>query len=85
MSRSALNKLALFAGMGIPEVWCCDGERVTIRILEQHGYHESRVSQALPVLTSEILERFLADSRTTLSPEWFQAVSDWARQQSEPA
>jgi len=85
MSRSALNKLALFASMGIPEVWRCDGERVTIRILEHDGYRESDVSHALPVLTSAIVERFLADSRSMLSPEWFQTVSEWARQQSRPA
>jgi Uma2 family endonuclease len=84
MSRSALDKLALFAGMGIPEVWRCDGERVTIRILEHDGYRESGVSLALPVLTSEILERFLADSRNMLSPMWFEAVSDYARKQSGP-
>jgi hypothetical protein len=24
------------------------------------------------------LTRFLAESRTALSPDWFQAVSDWA-------
>lgn len=81
MTRSALNKLALFASMGIPEVWRCDGERVTIRVLEHRAYRESDTSLALPVLTSEILERFLADSRTMLSPDWFQAVSDWARAQ----
>jgi len=86
MSGSALNKLALFARMGIPEVWRCDGERVTIRILEQGGYRESQVSLALPVLTSEILERLLADSRSMLSPEWFRAVSGWAQAQlTEPA
>jgi Uma2 family endonuclease len=85
MSRSALNKLALFASMGIPEVWRCDGERVTIRVLEQGQYQESHSSLGLPGLTSEILERFLADSRTTLSPDWFQAVSDWARAQRSPS
>jgi hypothetical protein len=67
--------------MGIPEVWRCDGERVTIRILERQEYLESGVSPALPVLTSESLQRFLADSRTMLSPDWFRAVSDWARAQ----
>ncbi|MDF2758678.1 MAG: hypothetical protein K0S99_1310 [Thermomicrobiales bacterium] len=79
MSRSALDKLPLFASMGIPEVWRCDGQRVTIFILEQDRYRESSNSLALPVLTSDILTRFLAESRTALSPDWFQAVSDWAR------
>ena len=81
MSRSALDKLPLFASMGVPEVWRCDGQRVTILILEQDRYRESSTSLAFPVLTSDILTRFLAESRTVLSPDWFQAVSDWARGQ----
>ena len=82
MGRSALDKLELFASMGIPEVWRCDGERVTILILVEDGYRVATASRALPALTSEILTRFLAQSRTMLSPKWFQAVSGWARAQS---
>jgi Uma2 family endonuclease len=85
MSRSALDKLPLFASLGIPEVWRCDGQRVSIFILDQDRYRESSSSQALPILTSEVLTRFLAESRTTLSPDWFQAVSDWARERRSPA
>ena len=85
MSRSALDKLPLFASMGIPEVWRCDGQRVTILLLEQDGYRKSSSSQSLPVLTSEDLTRFLAESRTMLSPDWFQAVSNWARERRSPA
>jgi Uma2 family endonuclease len=81
MSRSALDKLPLFASMGILEVWRCDGQRVTILILAQNRYRESSSSLALPVLTNDIVTRFLAESRTALSPDWFQTVSDWARGQ----
>ena len=81
VSRSALNKLALFAGMGIPEVWRCDGQRVAIFILEQGAYRESATSLALPALTSDVLTRFFQQSRTMLSPDWFQMVGDWAREQ----
>ena len=87
MSRSARDKLPLFASMGIPEVWRCDGQRVSIFILDrdQGSYRESSHSLALPALTSEVLTQFLAESRTTLSPDWFQAVSDWARERRSPA
>jgi Uma2 family endonuclease len=34
MSRSALDKLALFATMEIPEVWRCDGEQATVLVLD---------------------------------------------------
>ncbi len=84
MSRSALDKLALFASMGIPEVWRCDGQRVAIFVLDQNRYRESPASLAIPALTSEVLTRFLRDSRAMLSPDWFQAVSDWARERHGP-
>jgi Uma2 family endonuclease len=83
MSRSALDKLALFAAMGIPEVWRSDGERISMFVLDQARYRESPASLALPVLTSEVLNRFLADSRTMLSPDWFRMVGDWAREQRD--
>lgn len=78
VSRSVIDKLRLFASMGVPEVWRCDGQRVTIVVLEGEQYNESALSRALPVLTGEVLTRFLADSRTMLSPDWFAAVTEWA-------
>ena len=73
------RQAALFASMGIPEVWRCDGERVTILVLDQGRYDASPASRALPILTSDELTRFLVASRTMLSPEWSRAVRDWAR------
>jgi hypothetical protein len=83
MSRSALDKLALFAAMGIPEVWRCDGERVSMFVLEQGRYRESPASLTLPVLTSVVLNRFLAESQTMRSPDWFPLVGDWTREQRD--
>lgn len=81
VSRSALDKLALFASMGVPEVWRCDGHRVTIFLRDGEPYREAASSLALPVLTSDVLTRFLVESRTQLSPDWFRAVSQWAEDQ----
>jgi hypothetical protein len=39
----------------------------------------------VPVLTSEVLARFLDLSRTLPSPEWLRAVTDWALTQRPPA
>jgi Uma2 family endonuclease len=85
MSRSALNKLPLFASMGIPEIWRCDGQRVTILICEGDDYREAPRSLALPVLAAEVLTHFLTLSRTELSPVWFRAVSAWAQAQADAA
>ena len=83
MSRSAMNKLPLFASMGVPEVWRCDGERVHILVLEGESYRETPRSSAVPVLTGDILTHFLTLSRTELSPAWFRAVSEWASAQQQ--
>jgi hypothetical protein len=82
VSRSTIDELGLFASMGISEVWRCDGQQVRIFILDREpdSHRESSRSLALPALSSEVLTRFLAESRTTLSPDWIQAVSDWAQE-----
>ncbi len=84
VSRSSLDKLPLFAGMGIPEVWRCDGDKVAIFALIAGTFREVPASVALPFLTSAVLTRFLLDSRTLLSSEWVAMVSDWARAQHPP-
>lgn len=82
ISRSALNKLRLFASMGIPEVWRCDGERVTILLRDGEPYRESPASAAIPALTGDVLSRFLILSRTMASTEWARVVNEWAREQA---
>lgn len=84
VSRSALNKLALLSALGVPEVWRGDRGRVVILVLDGESYRETSVSQAFPVLTSEVMTRFLAESHTMLSPDWFQSVSEWAQTQQTP-
>ena len=81
VSRSAIDKLRLYARMGVPEVWRCDGERVSMFLLDGETYRESTASAAIPALTAEVLTRFMISSRTMPSTEWGQAVMAWAREQ----
>jgi Uma2 family endonuclease len=79
-TRSEIDKLEFFASFGIPEIWRCNGERVTIFVLEGYRHRASSSSLSLPALTCEDLTRFLYDSRTMRSPDWFRAVSNWAQE-----
>lgn len=81
LTHSAIDKLGLFASMEIPEVWRCDGIQVCILVLDGDRYREASTSLALPVLTDQVLTRFLNESRTLLSPDWFRSVSEWASSQ----
>jgi Uma2 family endonuclease len=78
MTRPAIAKFPLYAAMGVPEVWRCDGERVTIHHLAEGEYRVGHASAALPPLTSEGLTTFLQQSRKLRRTEWLLNVREWA-------
>ena len=60
ISRSALDRMAIYAKLGIPEVWCFDGESLRIHILQPNGiYTESPTSRCLPQLPVREMVPFL--------------------------
>src|SRR5437763_1813121 len=51
ISRSSLDRLEIYASLGIPEVWTFDGESLRIRLLQPGGkYVETDASLCLPLL-----------------------------------
>ncbi len=70
MSRSAINKLALFASIGIPEVWRYDGNRLWLGRLNGDVYEPSNCSIELPGFpidaAVEILQSIGSASETEL-------------------
>lgn len=81
ITSSPLNKLPLYARMGVLEVWRDDGERLRIllRRLGGDGYDEVAASRALPILTTDVLNGFLVESQTLDRPIWLRMVREWAR------
>lgn len=65
LTRSALDKLSLYAAMGVPEVWIWEEDRLKVYWLAQAGHgetggYEARPrSRALPGLPLDALVRFL--------------------------
>jgi Uma2 family endonuclease len=64
ITSGSLNKLPLYAQIGVPEIWCYDGQRVRIHTLVGEDYVESERSCVLPLLTGAILSEFLHQSTT---------------------
>jgi Uma2 family endonuclease len=85
ITRSALDRMAIFAAVGVPEVWRCDSERVQVLRLIEGGYVEQERSLALPMLTGEILTELLERSQHMASTAWRRSVLAWARAQREGA
>jgi Uma2 family endonuclease len=80
VSRSVVAKLPIYASLGIPEVWRSDGDRVAILALQGGGNEAEAVSAALAPLTTDLLSRFLRESRTLKRTEWRRQVRAWANE-----
>jgi Uma2 family endonuclease len=60
ITRSSLDRLAIYAALRVPEVWRFDGQSLTFYILGSDGqYTVGPTSRAFPRLTAEDVGRFL--------------------------
>jgi len=60
ISRSTINRLRLYASLGVPELWRWDGQRLRVGFLQESGeYRDSDRSLAFPFLPFTELVRFL--------------------------
>lgn len=82
ITSPSLDKLSIYARMGVPEVWRYDGRKASVLILGGEGYAETARSVALWPLTSEILSRFIEESKTLERRAWMRKVREWARERS---
>jgi Uma2 family endonuclease len=53
------DKFAIYAGLGVPEIWLFDRKRLTIHLLQNGQYVKTDTSRALPMLSSRVLTDFL--------------------------
>lgn len=75
ISRSSLDKLPIYAALGVPEVWRYSNRNVEIRCLTVGGYGLADTSQALPGMTAALVQQFLDAARTaTNRTAWFKGV-----------
>lgn len=82
-TQSAINKLQLYASLGVPEHWRYDGRSLYIYKLEQGQYQICENSPTFaPVMVSEI-PRFLEESRTVGEVAMVRSFRSWVRQQVE--
>jgi len=69
ITRSSIDKLRLFASMGIPEVWRYNGESLWIGSLREDSYIETQFSQVLPEFPLELASELLAQRYETSETE----------------
>lgn len=83
---SCLDRMGVYAGLGVPEVWRFDGEEWHIHLLGTGGtYQESHVSAALPYLpVPEIMPLMLQSLHVRDDRERFRTLRRWAREDMLP-
>lgn len=78
ITSSLVSRVSIYAAMGVPEIWRCDGESLRFCILQDDGaYADSTTSLAFPFLAPERLFAFIqtdpAKDETTIVREYV----DW--------
>lgn len=85
ISRCAVDRMAIYAGLGVPEVWRYDGARLRVcQLDENQQYQTRRRSVALPFLPPEEVERFLARRNDTDETTWVRSFRAWVRESILP-
>ncbi len=80
ITSSSLDRLSIYAALGVPEIWRYDGNRLKMLGLQADlRYIELESSLCFPGLTASDVERFLISARSTDKIRWARGLRDWVR------
>ena len=77
ITHSSLDKMSIFAALGVPEVWRYDGRQMQIFLLQAGQYIPCEASAAFPWVRCEVLGQCVAASKTFTRAEWQHHVRTW--------
>ncbi len=79
ITGESLNKLPIYAQLGIPEVWRYDGKRLIMLALKGDEYIECERSFAFPYLAASVISAFIEESKSLKRAAWLRSIREWAR------
>ncbi len=80
VTRSSIDRQAIYAALGVPELWRYDGQSLRVYQLHPDGnYALSEHSAGFPTLPLREFERFLAFDPPLKENERIRRFRDWAR------
>ncbi len=80
ISKPSINKLPLFADLGVNEVWRYHQGAVKIYRLANGGFVEEESSAFLPGVTAKAVTELIAESQSPPAYVWQRRVREYARQ-----
>ncbi len=78
ITSSSLNRFAIYAQLGVPEVWRYDGQAITIHHLVGDRYILGDHSLAFPLLKTSDIHNFLELKNTLKENALIRQVREWA-------
>ena len=81
ITNSSLNQLALYADLGVPEIWRFDGRRLKIYQLQNEEYIECDYSPTFPLLPATKVEEFIEQCQITGVITSVRQFREWVRNQ----
>jgi Uma2 family endonuclease len=81
ITSPVLNKLPIYARLGVPEIWRYNGRNTTILRLTAGWYEASDQSSVLSPLSQSVLSEFIEQSKSLTTLAWRRLVRNWAREQ----
>ncbi len=82
---SALDRMSIYAALGVPEVWRFDGERLTVELLQHDGtYHAVFQSPSFPFLPLDEFVRWIEKGQGVDQTPWIREFRDWVRDELGP-
>ena len=85
ITHSSLDRMAIYAALGVPEVWRFDGESLLIYRRQASGkYRQYRQSPMFPFLPAAELVRFLREAETKDETSLLRSFQAWVREHILP-
>jgi Uma2 family endonuclease len=79
ISRSVLDRMSIYAALGVPEIWCTDGERIRVYQLQMDRYVEVEQSPAFPWLPIAEMADFLQRRGQLSDTKVVKQFREWVR------
>jgi Uma2 family endonuclease len=82
ISRSSIDKLAIYGAIGVPEVWFFNGESLRVHQLQSDGrYIEREQSAAFPFLDLKVIVQFMRRFEQLGETAWIRSFRCWVKEQ----
>jgi Uma2 family endonuclease len=79
-TRPAINKLAVFAAFGVPELWLYNGDRLAILRLSRGRYEAAEKSVVFSGISAPALTELLQEGKALGRTGWIKLTRAWVRE-----